>query len=65
VATKVGLFGFELTDFLADCALASLCTEKDFKKFSGWAIGVEFTMTTAAANNAIAGVCFGSSKNCV
>ena len=41
VATKVGLFGIDLTDFLADCAMASaVCTEKDFKKFSGWAIGV-------------------------
>jgi hypothetical protein len=66
VATKVGLFGFDLTDFLADCAMASaLCTEKDFKKFSGWAIGVQFTMTAAAADASIAGVCFESSKNCV
>lgn len=43
VTTTVGLFGADLTDFLDNCALATLaCAVSDYDTFSGWAIGIEW-----------------------
>ncbi len=43
---KVGLFGDELTEFWANCATVGYfrCNPADFAAYSGWAIGVEFTI---------------------
>lgn len=66
VTSKVGLFGADLTSFYADCAVASaLCTASAFSSFTGWAIGVQFTLSAAAAQDDMAGICFESTKNCV
>ena len=39
-ATKLGLFGGDLTQFLADCATATACDETKYDKFTGWGIGI-------------------------
>ncbi len=66
IKTKVGIFGADLTDFYADCAIAStLCTASTYHAYSGWALGVEITWTTTAADAATTGVCFEKDKNCV
>ena len=47
-STLVGLFGADLTDFLADCAIATTnCTSSDYDNYSGWAIGVDWTVASA------------------
>ena len=43
LVTKVGLFGWDLTDFLADCADTEECDATDYEAFTGWAIGVNWT----------------------
>ena len=53
VTTKVGLFSADLTDFLADCAVAKAilaCNVPDYDGFSGWAVGVEWSTDTAIDN---------------
>jgi len=41
VGIKMGLFGESLTEFLADCALATTnCKVADYEKYNGWALGV-------------------------
>ena len=40
ITTKVGLFGSDLTNFVADCAIADSCTTGVYSKYTGWAIGV-------------------------
>ena len=45
-APSVGLFGFDLTDFLDDCATTDDCTVEDYDPYSGWAIGVNWTEGT-------------------
>lgn len=50
--TKVGLFGADLTAFLADCAVAqgaaSPCVVADYASFNGWAFGIQWTNGSAA-----------------
>lgn len=43
VVTSVGLFGYDLTDFLADCAETEDCDATDYEAFTGWAIGVNWS----------------------
>lgn len=41
VVTDLGLFGVDLTDFLADCTTAtSSCKPADYDNFNGWGIGL-------------------------
>ena len=66
ITTNVGLFGKDLTDFYADCAVAStVCTASAFKDYTGWAIGVEWTWATTPADTALTGVCFADDKTCI
>jgi hypothetical protein len=47
--TKVGLFGGDLTAFLADCTAATDdCDPAEYDGFSGWAFGVEWAPAEAA-----------------
>ena len=48
---KVGLFGDELTTFFENCATVGYteCNPAQFAAFSGWAFGMEITVTTALA----------------
>ena len=51
-STLVGLFGADLTDFLADCAIATTnCTSSDYDNYSGWAIGVDWTVASASVDD--------------
>ena len=65
ITTKVGLFGSDLTDLYADCAIATACESEDYKNYTGWAIGVQWTWATVPADAALTGVCFEEDKNCV
>ena len=58
VVTSVGLFGYDLTDFLDECATLEAdedCTVADYDAYTGWAVGVNWDGTKA---NAIDGVVF-------
>lgn len=58
VVTSVGLFGYDLTDFLDECATleeTDECTVADYDAYTGWAVGVNWEGTTL---NAIDGVVF-------
>ena len=48
---SVGLFGDDLTTFFANCATVGYmeCNPAQFAAYSGWAIGVQITITTALA----------------
>lgn len=46
-STFVGLFGADLVDFIADCATSDDCDEADYDGYSGWAIGVSWTVASA------------------
>ena len=62
VVTSVGLFGYDLTDFLDECATLEAdedCTVADYDAYTGWAVGVNWA---GAAANAIDGVVFSESK---
>lgn len=66
----VGLFGNDLTTFFKNCATVgtTICDPAKFTGYSGWAIGIEFTMTAALASAAQVGVCFeavSTTPNCV
>ena len=65
ITTKVGVFGSDLTDLYADCAIATACNPEDYKSYTGWAIGVQWTWATLPADAAFTGVCFADDKNCV
>ena len=58
IVTSVGLFGYDLTDFLAECTTLEeddLCTVADYDVYTGWAVGVNWEGATL---NAIDGVVF-------
>ena len=62
VVTSVGLFGFDLTDFLDECATLEAdddCTVADYDAYTGWAVGVNWAGTKV---NDIDGVVFSESK---
>ncbi len=45
VVTSVGLFGYDLTDFLDECATleeTEECVVEDYAAFTGWAVGVNW-----------------------
>ena len=67
ISTKVGVFGDDLTGFYADCAVAGIdvCIPTDYHKYTGWAMGVQWTWETIPANNALTGVCFSADSTCV
>ena len=50
---KVGLFGDELTKFFENCATVGYteCNPADFAAFSGWAVGMEITVTANLATS--------------
>ena len=50
---KVGLFGDELTPFFENCATVGYteCNPAQFAAFSGWAVGMEITVTTNLATS--------------
>ena len=50
---KVGLFGDELTEFFENCATVGYteCNPADFAAFSGWAVGMEITVTANLATS--------------
>ena len=50
---KVGLFGDELTEFFENCATVGYtkCNPAQFAAFSGWAVGMEITVTTNLATS--------------
>ena len=50
---KVGLFGDELTTFFENCATVGYteCNPAQFAAFSGWAVGMEITVTTNLATS--------------
>ena len=50
-STFVGLFSAELTDFIADCATSDDCDEADYDAYSGWAIGVSWTVASATVDD--------------
>ena len=58
-ATKVGLFGGDLTAFLDDCAAAEEgdCDVADYDGLNGWAFGVEWTPAAARLRQATADAC--------
>lgn len=50
VVTNVGLFGWDLTTFLDECATLEVddgCTVADYDAYSGWAVGVNWEGTEA------------------
>ena len=58
VVTSIGLFGYDLTDFLDECATLEAdedCTVADYDAYTGWAVGVNWDGTEV---NAIDGVVF-------
>ena len=58
VVTSVGLFGFDLTDFLDECATLEAdddCTVADYDAYTGWAVGVNWD---GVEDNAVDGVVF-------
>ena len=58
VVTSVGLFGYDLTDFLDECATleeTDECTVADYDAYTGWAVGVNWE---GVEDNAIDGVVF-------
>ena len=62
VVTSVGLFGYDLTDFLDECATLEAdgdCTVADYDAFTGWAVGVNWA---GEGSNEIDGVVFSESK---
>ena len=64
--TSVGLFGADLTDFLADCAIAvatTACKVADYDNYNGWAIGVNFASTkTSDPTGDVSSVAFTDTK---
>lgn len=62
VVTRVGLWGYTLTEFLEECATleeTDECTVADYDAYTGWAVGVNWEGTEV---NAIDGVVFSESK---
>lgn len=50
--TAIGLFGADLTDFLADCATATdHCDSADYDAYTGWGIGIEWSATTPVSDD--------------
>ena len=48
VVTTVGLFGTDISKFLADCALATTnCKSADYADYNGWAAGISWTAKTS------------------
>ena len=48
IVTSVGLFGYDLTDFFAECVTleeTDECTIADYDTFTGWAVGVNWNGT--------------------
>ena len=58
VVTSIGLFGYDLTDFLDECATLEAdedCKVADYDAYTGWAVGVDWT---GVEDNTIDGVVF-------
>jgi len=62
VVTNVGLFGYDLTDFLDDCETSDDCDPTDYDAYTGRAVGVNWS---GDASNLTDGVCFTDSLWCV
>ena len=63
VATKVGLFGADLTKFNEDCvALDTLCKVADYEDYNGWGVGVWWGSADVVTADQVDGVAFATSK---
>ena len=63
VATRVGLFGADLTDFNADCvALEDDCDVADYADYNGWGVGICWEPSTEDNEDQYDGVVFTDSK---
>ena len=61
VTTEVGLFGADLTSFLADCAIATTnCKSADYINYNGFTLYVEWVATTAPTAGDVNSVTFAS-----
>ena len=65
VVTKAGLFGADLTKFNEECAELDWCKPEDYETFSGWAVGVAWTPTSASTIATPLGVAFNGLKTLV
>ncbi len=62
-ATRIGLFGADLTEFNADCvALEDLCDVADYADYNGWGVGINWEPSNADNLNQYDGVVFTDSK---
>ena len=66
ITTSAGLFGADLTAFLADCAWAKTtdCDVTDYDNYSGWAIGVNFA-ASAYSNGSVSSFCITDKRACI
>jgi hypothetical protein len=63
---KVGLFGYKLDDFKADCVtLAAACKPADYEAYTGWAVGVNFAPSAAKTDGDVNMILFEDSKKLV
>ena len=65
LVTKAGLFGADLTKFNEECAELDWCKVEDYEDYSGWAVGVAWTPTSANAVATPLGVAFNGLKTLV
>ena len=67
--SKIGLFGFDFTQFLLDCATAKdssnggvhSCQTSKYSPFDGWAVGVGLNLEPDATY----GICFATDSVCL
>ena len=65
LVTKAGLFGADLTKFNEECAELDWCKVEDYEDYSGWAVGVAWTPTSANTVATPLGVAFNGLKTLV
>ena len=64
-SVKVGLFGYDMMALLENCVGAYLDLCPILNRLDGWAVGVEFRISTYASSTSLYGACFDSSLVCV
>ena len=60
---RIGLFGYDLTEFQTACETSLYCNKNDYFEFDGWAVGM-YGMYYAL-NDYDQGFCFTADQNCV
>lgn len=65
--TNIGLFGGDLTTFIADCATATTnCKSADYELYNGWGVGISWTKgTTDQATGDFDAVLFTSTSDLI